>query len=184
MPAQELSGYLNQRSSTGGDKYRWAASKTARPGAVSSSGSPSVPALKHQHHVSFSPLDVCGHSECETKGGKKMRVEARRESVGKASKSGSPGERQQGARSSPPPARPAFPVRGLEPDTRRLVSRWELSTPEGRESGVSRSHLCSSLAAGPSAHRLSQEGPRMLTRHTAPRGSLRTGNSPAGAKSC
>ena len=46
MPAQELSGYLNQEAAQGGDKYRWAASRTAPGGAVSS-GSPLVPALKH-----------------------------------------------------------------------------------------------------------------------------------------
>lgn len=109
---------------------------------------------------------------------KKMRVEARRESVGKASKSET-GERQQGARSSPTARPPGFSSERPEPDTRRLVSRWELSTPEGRGREWAGHTSVLALPQAPPHTPTQPEGPRMLTRHTAPRGSLRTGNSPA-----
>lgn len=109
---------------------------------------------------------------------KKMRVEGRREFVGKASKSET-GERQQGARSSPTARPPGFSSDRREPDRRRLLSRWELSTPEGRGREWAGHTSVLALPQAPPHTPTRPEGPVRLTHCTAPRGSLRTGNSPA-----
>lgn len=90
-----------------------------------------------------------------------------RESVGKRASLRS-GERQQGARAPHRPPRPAFPVRGLS----RTRGGWSHGSLARLKEGVgrSRSHLCSSLAAGPPHTPTQPEGPRMLDTPHGPQG--------------